>query len=394
MQFDIATLFSLLVIQALALALVMPALMGWRDLTPGARDAQIAFGLQGAGWLLLMLAPPGGNRWLGGLAMALISASLSLLWLALQHWLGPRRGRRLMLALPALAALLYLLLFDSYARRVGSTNALFALQLGLLCLALALPVKAHDKALEPEQLRASWRWRGLLLACLGLLGLLTAARAGLAWFDTAAYPSLTAAHPVNALAAVASNVAVLLSLAAIMAAWRGEAENAFQRLAQSDLLTGLCNRRAFVQRAVDMLSMARRYQEPLALMMLDIDGFKAINEEHGHEAGDKALKLFAACLREQQRLGDLVARVGGEEFVVLMARADGQGPAAMDKRMRGALAERAPRELGFALDFSAGWARLRHGDRNVEDLQKRAEAALYEAKKAGRGRLLAEPGLE
>jgi diguanylate cyclase (GGDEF)-like protein len=94
------------------------------------------------------------------------------------------------------------------------------------------------------------------------------------------------------------------------------------------------------------------------------------------------------------RLGDLVGRLGGEEFAVLMARSDDQGPPALDQRLRTALAEAAPRELGFALSYSAGWARLRHGDRNIEDLLRRADAALYAAKRGGGGSLAAEPGAE
>lgn len=116
--------------------------------------------------------------------------------------------------------------------------------------------------------------------------------------------------------------------------------------------------------------------------------------EHGEAAGDQALALFASCLQQQMRLGDLVARVGGQEFAVLMARSDAQGPRAMDLRVRDALAARSPAELGFAINYSAGWAKLRHGDRNVEDLLRRADAALYEAKRSGKGCLVAEPGLE
>ncbi|HEX2012692.1 MAG TPA: GGDEF domain-containing protein, partial [Roseateles sp.] len=123
-------------------------------------------------------------------------------------------------------------------------------------------------------------------------------------------------------------------------------------------------------------------------------GFKAINDQRGHEVGDQALQLFSRCLRERMRLGDLVGRLGGEEFAVLMARTEAEGPQALDRRLREALAASAPQQLGFALDFSAGWARLRPGDRSIEDLMRRADAALYDAKRAGRGRLVAEPGAE
>lgn len=389
MQFDIATLFSLLVIQALSLALLLPLLMGWRGISRGARCAQVGMALQGAGWAALLLAEGAAERGLSTLAMGLISASLSALWLAIDDWLGARRGRRLMLALPLAMPVAYLALYEHYAWRVGGSSAVFALQLLLVCLSLARPAKA----IAPELAGASRRWRGLLLGCLLLLALLTCWRGALALLATASYPSLYSPHPVNVAAAVLSNVAVTLSLAAVLVAWRGETEGAYLRLAQTDGLTGLPNQRAFQARAVDMLSMARRYREPLALMMLDIDHFKSINDERGHEAGDRALQLFARCLREQMRLGDQIGRIGGEEFAVLMAHSEADGPRALDARLRAALAAAAPAELGFALDFSAGWAQLRQGDRHVEDLMRRADTALYEAKRGGRGRLVAEPGL-
>ena len=143
-----------------------------------------------------------------------------------------------------------------------------------------------------------------------------------------------------------------------------------------------------------MVSMARRHKEPLALMMLNVDLLKTINAEHGQDAGDQALALFGSCLQAQMRLGDLVARVGGDEFVVLMARCDALGPTAMDERLRAALATQVTTTLGFAFNFSAGWAKLRAGDRHIGDLMQRAEAALYIAKQEGRGQLVAEPGLQ
>jgi diguanylate cyclase (GGDEF)-like protein len=388
MHFDLPTLYGLFVIQALALALGLPVLMGWKAASAGARHAQMAMGLQGAGWLLLLLA--GGQRLPGMLAIALIGASLSALWIAMNDWLGPHRGRRAMLALPLAAAAVYGLAFDSYAQRSWLSNGVFGLQLLMICWTLAQPPRKQ----EPELERPSRRWRGLLLACLALLALLTFWRGALALWDTAAYPRFDSPHPVNIAAALLSHVALTLSLAAILVAWRGESEGTLLRLAQTDPLTGLVNRRAFAARAVDMISVSRRYGEPLALMVIDLDGFKAVNAQHGEAQGDRALQLVARCLREQMRLGDLVARLDGEEFGVLMARSDAPGPQALDARLRGALRRAAPAELGFALPFSAGWARLRPGDRNLEDLMRRGRTALNEAKHAGADRLVAEPGAE
>lgn len=390
MQLDIATLFSLLVIQALALALLLPLLMGWRAASQGARLAQLSMGLQGAGWLALLSAAVVAERWLGTLAMALISASLSALWLALGCWLGAARGRRLMLALPALIALAYALLYDSYALRVGVSNAGFGLQLLWLCALLARPLRNQEPALT----RRSRRWRGLLLVCLLLLAVLTFWRGALAAFDTAAYPSFYSPHPVNVLAAVLSNVALVLSLASVLVAWRGEIEAAFVRRVQSDTLTGLPNRRAFTERAVDMMAMARRYQEPLLLSLFSPDGLKSLGEQQGAEQVERLLQRFARCLEAQLRPGDLLARADEECFVVLLARSEDQGPQALHQRLTQALRESAPEQPEQALSYSAGWARLRHGDRDIEDLLRRADAALRGARRSGGGGLAAEPGAE
>lgn len=385
MRLDIPTLFSLLLIQSLAMALMLPLLMGWKQ-SRGARLAQGAAELQALGWLLLMISPLGLQRWLASAAMLSLSASLALLWFSIQHWLGHRPGRWLALAIPPLLTLGYLLGFDSYAFRLGWSSAFFALQMLAISLALLLQ--------SPHAERHSLRWRGLLGGSLALMALFSLARGHLAVTDTAALPAYTAEHWINTGFALMGNINLLAVMLAVLVAWRGETETQLKRLTQLDDLTGLCHRRAFGLRAVDMISMARRYDEPLALMLMDLDGFKQINAEHGEAAGDQALALFASCLQQQMRLGDLVARVGGQEFAVLMARSDAQGPRAMDLRVRDALAARSPAELGFAINYSAGWAKLRHGDRNVEDLLRRADAALYEAKRTGKGCLVAEPGLE
>lgn len=384
MRFDIPTLFSLLLLQSLALALMLPALLGWRD-SRGARLTQLAAVTQALGWALLLL-PGEGQRLPATLALGLLSTSLSLLWLAAQSWLPKLPGRWLQLAMPVLLMLGYGGGWDNYAFRLAWSNGCMGLQLLMLAGGLLRPVKRG-----PE---GSLRWRSLLALSLALLGLLSLARGYLAGFATELLPSFVADHPFNIGFAVLANIGVLAVSIAMLVAWRGESEAELQRLTLLDPATGLSNRRAFNQRAVDMISLARRYDEPLMLLAMDLDGLKAINAAHGEAKGDRAIALFGQGLNDCKRLGDVVARIGGQEFAVLMARSDLVGPPALDKRLRQYLIEQAPRELGLTLDFSAGWARLSPGDRGIEDLLTRAEAALYAAKRQGRGRLCAEPGLE
>ncbi|MBV8603898.1 MAG: GGDEF domain-containing protein [Pelomonas sp.] len=399
LHFDPQTQFNLLMLQAIVAALLMLALPGLRA-SRATRSAQGASLMLALGWLLLARAPGPAERILMSLAQLAFSVALGLLWWALTQWLVKRRGRAVMIAAVLLMPLVYGLQYEDPNFRAGWAYGWLALQLLLVALAVGLPAPTSQRtalvAPVPAPRSADTngrRWRTLVGVAALLVALMCGLCGGLALFG-AAPASPFEGSPVNVAFGLACEVAMLLLLLGLILAWRGEIDSELARLAQSDGLTGLPDRRSFTERAVAMISMARRYQEPLAMMVLDIDFLKAVNTEHGDEAGDRALALFGACVSSQMRLGDLAGRIGGEEFAVLMARTDAEGPRAFDQRMRDALAQRAPAELGFELGFSAGWAKLRHGDRNIDDLQRRAETALYEAKHAGRGRLVAEPGAE
>ena len=395
MSFDNPTLFNLLLLQGVAAALVL-ALMVGRHGSPAARWAQAGMGAQALGWFAL--AASGGTRdpLLLPLAMFGFSAALSALWWAVQLWLPatPRAGRWFMVGAPVLMPVVYVVLLDTTVLRVGWAQAWLALQLLMLAGAAVLPQTPSTPPLPDVQVHNGRRWRALLGAATLPLALVCLARGGEAITGLAVASSVFVNSDLNTALALAAQLGLSLLLPALLLAWRAEAEGHLARLAQTDGLTGLADRRAFAERAVHLISMARRHNEPLALMVLDLDFLKTINAERGQDAGDRALALFGSCLQAQMRLGDLVGRVGGEEFAVLMARCDALGPPAMDERMRTALATQATATLGFALNFSAGWAKLRGGDRHIEDLMQRAEAALYIAKREGRGRLVAEPGLE
>jgi diguanylate cyclase (GGDEF)-like protein len=390
MHFDLVTLFNLLLVQALIAALLLIALPG-RHASRATRWAQGFAALQALGWLMLAASSQGHERMLLPLSLLAFAGSLAALWWAVGLWLAPRRGKVPMALATVLMPAVYALQFEQPAFRVGWAHAWLGLQLLMIAASLCLPLGGSRH--EPPPSADSRRWRVLLVLAVVPLALLFVARSAMSLFgywlpDTPFEPA-----PINLALGLMCMLALSLALLALVLAWRGEIEAELERLTQVDALTGLADRSSFLQRAVAMISMARRYEEPLSLMMLDIDFLNKINEEQGRDAGDRALALFASCLNAQMRLGDLVARVGGEEFAMLMARSDMQGPQAFDKRMREALHQRATAELGFPVDFSAGWAPLRHGDRNINDLMRRAETALYEAKHAGRGQLVAEPGL-
>jgi len=388
MEFDNTTLFHLLLVQACAAALLLIVLTGWRT-SPATRWSQGFMGLTALGWLALAISNRGDERLLMGLSLLAFAAGLTCLWRAVGLWLLPRRGRLLMGLATLLMPFVYVLQFEQVGFRVGWAHAWLALQLAMIALGV---LRQKRKAFAPE----TRRWRALLLGTTVPLAVVFVLRGTLGalgnWGPELASPLEPSA--LNTLLGIACMLAMMCVLLALVLAWRGEVEAELSRLAQSDPLTGLSDRESFMQRAVAMISMARRYQEPLSVMVLDIDRLSALNAERGRETGDRAIALFASCLTAQMRLGDLAGRIGGEEFAVLMARTDGEGPQAFDQRMRNALALRSQAELAITLDYSAGWAPLRRGDRNIDDVLRRATTALYEAKKAGRSQLVAEPGLE
>ncbi len=161
-----------------------------------------------------------------------------------------------------------------------------------------------------------------------------------------------------------------------------------EALAYRDHLTGAASRLAFLQRLSQVLAPPVMAPPAMTLLLMDLDHFKAINDSHGHAAGDTALihftRLARACLRE----GDILGRLGGEEFAVLMPDSTAADAIALDARLRGALTAHPARfdQAELRHGFSSGLAMAEPGD-TAERLISRADAALYRAKHGGRGRL-------
>ncbi len=156
-----------------------------------------------------------------------------------------------------------------------------------------------------------------------------------------------------------------------------------------DYLTGLANRRAFFEAAERELARSRHSPRSTALIMFDADHFKAVNDRFGHPAGDAVLRHFAAILRAAFRDVDVVARVGGDEFAVLLPSTDLAGAAAVAERVR-LLVEAGPATIdGDSIGYtvSAGVAVIDDGGGGLEGLMKRAGQALYAAKARGRNRV-------
>jgi diguanylate cyclase (GGDEF)-like protein/PAS domain S-box-containing protein len=158
------------------------------------------------------------------------------------------------------------------------------------------------------------------------------------------------------------------------------------RNAQTDYLTGLASRRAFEHQGHRLVTVAQRYSQPLSLIMADIDHFKAINDEWGHQRGDQVLTDLARLIQETVREADLSGRWGGEEFVLLLPATAPQAAEILAERLRTALAQR-DFGIGRAVTASLGVAGLQRGQA-LTDLHAVADGALYRAKRAGRNRVV------
>src|SRR6187402_791975 len=161
-----------------------------------------------------------------------------------------------------------------------------------------------------------------------------------------------------------------------------------QRLATTDSLTGLCNRRALLAALHVEIAQARRHGHPLSVCLLDVDHFKSINDGHGHAAGDQVLAAVGALLRRELRTPDVAARWGGEEFVVLFRNTDGEGGVRAAERIRSAIQalEISASDKKILVTVSIGVAEFAL-ENSAETFIECADRAMYRAKLGGRNRV-------
>jgi len=166
-------------------------------------------------------------------------------------------------------------------------------------------------------------------------------------------------------------------------------ERQLANMALFDSLTGTLNRPAFYQHAEKEFARSKRYFRPLSVIMLDIDHFKRINDQYGHHGGDQVLQIFAEACTEVIRSTDVMGRVGGEEFALLLPDTPMKAAFNLAERLRQRI-NKYPYLAGDMLievTASLGVAELHNNDREFRALLKRADEALYDAKHAGRNRV-------
>jgi len=163
-----------------------------------------------------------------------------------------------------------------------------------------------------------------------------------------------------------------------------------EELSLTDDLTRLLNHRAMQKRVRDEFSRAQRYNDPLSLLMIDIDHFKAVNDTHGHQAGDRVLAALAATIAASVREIDVVARYGGEEFLVILPQTHFTGSLAVAERVWRAVGETAYEHNGKTLQLTVSIGVSFYPGKSVDGADRLialADEALYQAKREGRNRI-------
>lgn len=174
---------------------------------------------------------------------------------------------------------------------------------------------------------------------------------------------------------------------ALLIIQKEELERAYDKISQIatiDELTGLRNRRFFNSSLTAAISMARRHGQPLSVILADLDHFKLVNDNFGHHAGDAVLAAFGRVLRDTVRAEDIVARWGGEEFIILLQNSDAPSAVLLAERLRVACEDISLEMHGVTVSFGVTELKERDDD---ESFLARADRAMYRAKREGRNRV-------
>ena len=379
-ELDVYTLVVTTALNLFMVAAALPLIMG-KHVSLAARHAQHSLLAQAAGWACIILSDMWWTLPFSVLALVFGSLAQFLMFRALQGWLGPRPLERLLTFACVAMPLGYALAYDSEPIRVAWANGWLALQMFIVANA-ALWI-GHE---------TGQRWRHLLASCHIVFGVFAMGRGAVGALFSSQYSSFFFTHPLNTLGQLITNFTLVLVTVSVLVAWRRESEVRLENLANTDPLTNLLNRRGWKNAAQPVLAHARRHAWPVALMMIDLDHFKEVNDRHGHQVGDRALALLGSSMRACLRESDLGGRLGGEEFVLLLPNTLQVDAQVLDQRLRTHFIESSRLQLGMELNFSSGltFCDLAYPD-PLQTAMTRADQAMYQAKIQGRGCLQCHP---
>jgi diguanylate cyclase (GGDEF)-like protein len=236
-----------------------------------------------------------------------------------------------------------------------------------------------------HMLRARW----LLAACYAIAAVTLILTA---WMAPGGFETALTASSYHGFLYLGTYALIVAGSFAFLLMHKERSDEESSRLATTDPLTGVFNRRTFIELAEQELARSRRARTPLALMMLDLDHFKRVNDTFGHLTGDEVLVAFTRLVKDCVRRGDLVVRYGGEEFCVLLPGTTLSAASALADRIRATCAAQELTAKSFRVTVSIGLTAYAGAiDATLSDLLARADEALYLAKDEGRNRVIALP---
>jgi diguanylate cyclase (GGDEF)-like protein len=372
---DIQTFMLALGVGNTAFALLMAVYMRGAEANPALRTWMWARLSSGLAQIACWAAPHAGMRgaevlaafgWVGGIALELASYCV---------FFGFRNWRRVLA--PAAVAALFIVAAAAMAQAsreqmtqvVAVIVALFASGAAVILLRPRAGAPLLQRIIGVNDALfaiAIWVWMGV-------------ANGGIGTFD---------ANPVHGFAYLASYLLMIVNGFGFLLLCKLKDDQRMHHLATIDGLTEMLNRRAFFERAESARQVALRMRKPIALMMLDLDHFKQLNDSFGHACGDEALRLFADTARATLREHDVMGRLGGEEFALVMPGTSLAGAQFAAERLRSAVAETPVPACAatYRMTVSIGLVMIERNEELTAALA-RADHALYAAKTGGRNRV-------
>ncbi|HJQ62977.1 MAG TPA: GGDEF domain-containing protein [Burkholderiales bacterium] len=373
---DVRTMFVVMLMSAVLMATVL-----WFAYAGRFRDglAQWTASLwtQALAWLLFAARGMVPDLFSVALANSLLIATAALQFAALSEFRRETITTRFVWVAPAVVFAVFMAIVDETRWQGPAGDLLY----GAANLLIAISALRDSPG---EALRA----RRLLTGCYVIAAVTLILKAGMVP-DGSGAPTANMYHGFLYLGTYALIVAGSF---AFLLLHKERSDEEASRLATTDPLTGVFNRRTFIELAEQELARSRRAATPLSVMMLDLDHFKRVNDTYGHLTGDEVLVSFTRLIRDCVRRGDLVVRYGGEEFCVLLPATTLQAATALAERIRARCAAQPLTARAFKVTVSIGLTAY-SGDRaaTLGDLLARADEALYRAKGEGRNQVIAAP---
>ncbi|MBK5921299.1 hypothetical protein CCR80_09685 [Rhodothalassium salexigens] len=364
---------------------------------PGLRNIVLSFALKACGLALIALRGRIADYASISLANLLVFAGFGLLWIGLaQLWEQPVRtiARWVVVTVAVGAVLIHLFAFTvpDLRMRILIAGTVVAITVfgALVSMVRALRAECPTEGVETPRYGLY-----LVIGALGTEFLLEIWRV-LLWWRRDLPPTTDYTQAASPTFYVGLLFVVVLTAYAVIIMTSERLLAELKRLAWLDMLTGVLNRRAFNQNAEAVLGHARRSGEWVSLLLMDIDLFKRINDTLGHAAGDRALEVFAQVAPAGRRAQDIFARIGGEEFVLMLPDTDQAGARVVAEDIRQRVADTVVRrgDRAVRMTVSIGLVARAGGGLDLDDMLSAADRALYTAKACGRNRAFSEQDVD